>query len=57
MLNYVKIFKKKDTCDTYKEVRIDQCKFPCALVIVGTQPNFLSQETQVCIFMLQVEYI
>ena len=44
MLNYVKIFKKKDTCDTYKEVRIDQCKFPYA-VMVGTLRNSLRQET------------
>ena len=53
--NHVNILTK--TGDTYKEVCIAQCKFPCALVIVGTQPNSLSQETQVCIYMLQVEYI
>ena len=45
-----------DKGDTYKKIRIDQGKFPYALVI-DTQLNSLSQETQVCINVLQVEYI
>ena len=45
-----------DISDTYKEIHINQGKFRCALVI-DTQLNSLSQETQVCINVLQVEYI
>ena len=46
-----------DKGDTYKKIHIGHCKFPCALVNVVTQLNSLNQETQLCINVLQVEYI